>query len=62
MSIQDRNNMSGNVSPTTGTAAPSRLRQLDQAGGFCVDELRRSSFNEFDDEETNVTILEVSGM
>jgi hypothetical protein len=54
--------MSGNVSPTTVTTAPRRLRQQDHTGQFCVDELRGSGFNEFDEEETNVTILEVSSM
>ena len=53
--------MSGNVSPTSGMRPPRRLRQTEDVGRCCVNELGESGFSEFDEEETNVTVFESSG-
>ena len=50
--------MSRSVSPTTVVTASSRQETRDGVGQICVDELRASGFNEFDEEETRVTVLE----
>ena len=53
--------MSRPVSPTTALAAECSLGHPVSVGQLCVDELRASGFNEFDEEETKVTILEATG-
>ena len=53
--------MRGSDGPTTGVTVPFYVRLAGSASQFCVDELRSSGFNEFDEEETRVTVLEASG-
>ena len=56
-----RNDMNRSVSPTNVAASHCHVGSLEEVGQKCVEELRLSGFNDFDEEETNVTVLETSG-